>query len=64
MFAALIDWTRQNAPLFFATFSGLAFETLPFLAIGSLVSAIIHVFVPGEFLRRFFPKNRMISILV
>ncbi|MGA2479863.1 MAG: permease [Spirochaetia bacterium] len=60
----MMDWIRQSAPLFFATFSGLAFETLPFLAIGSLVSALIHVFVPGELLQRLFPKNRMISIIL
>lgn len=63
MFVTVTDWLRQNAPLFFATFSGLAFETVPFLAIGSLISSIIHVLVPGEILRRFFPKNKMISIL-
>lgn len=63
MFAVMTDWMRQNASLFFATFSGLAFETLPFLAIGSLISSLIHVFVPGDLLRRLFPKNRMISII-
>src|SRR5208283_3026891 len=63
MFAVMVDWLRQNAPLFFATFSGLAFETLPFLVIGSLLSSLIRVLVPGDFLRRFFPKNKMISIL-
>ncbi|MGA2479946.1 MAG: permease [Spirochaetia bacterium] len=59
----MIDWIRLSAPLFFAAFSGLAFETLPFLAIGSLISALIHVFVPGALLQKFFPKNRMISII-
>lgn len=49
---------------FLMTFSGLAFETVPFLAIGTLLSSIIHVFVPDSMIRRLFPKNRFLSILV
>jgi uncharacterized protein len=54
-----IEWFK----VFVATFAGLAFETLPFLLIGSFLSAIIVVFVPSGFLRRLFPRNRYLSIL-
>jgi uncharacterized protein len=54
-----LEWLK----LFVATFAGLAFETLPFLLIGTFLSAAIAVFVPDGVLRRFFPRNRYLSIL-
>ncbi len=49
---------------FITTLSGLAFETLPFLLIGTSISSAIHVFIPDRALRRFFPKNHVASIFV
>ncbi len=49
---------------FITTLSGLVFETLPFLLIGTSISSAIHVFIPDRALRRFFPKNHVASIFV
>jgi len=63
MLNLLLEWVVRRGPLFLSTFSGLAFETLPFLAIGSLLSSLIHVLIPGKFLQRLFPTNKMASIM-
>lgn len=50
------------SPVFLRNFSGLAFETLPFLLIGSLLSSFISVFVPGETLKRLQTKRAWLGI--
>jgi uncharacterized membrane protein YraQ (UPF0718 family) len=55
---------RGAADVFIATLSGLAFETIPFLLVGTLLSAAIQDFVPDRVIRKLFPKNRYLSILV
>lgn len=57
-------WLQSVSSTFITTLTGLAFETLPFLLIGTFLSSIIHVFVPDRIIRRVFPKNRILSILV
>lgn len=59
-----LAWLDGAWSVFKTTLAGLAFETIPFLLLGSLVSSIIHVFVPDAVLRRIFPRNRLLSILV
>lgn len=49
---------------FATTLTGLAFETIPFLLMGTLLSSLIRVFVPDRAIRRIFPRNRYLSILV
>lgn len=60
----LAAWLRGASSTFVTTLSGLAFETIPFLLMGTLLSALIQSFVPDRSLRRIFPKNRYLSILV
>jgi len=60
----LSAWLYTAWSVFETTLTGLAFETIPFLLLGTLVSSIIHVFVPDTVLRRIFPRNRILSILV
>jgi len=60
----LAAWLRAASSTFVTTLSGLAFETIPFLLMGTLLSALIQSFVPDRSLRRIFPKNRYLSILV
>lgn len=55
---------RRIVLTFTTTLTGLAFETLPFLLIGSVFSSVIHVFLPSGALRRIFPRNPFLSILV
>jgi uncharacterized membrane protein YraQ (UPF0718 family) len=57
-------WLRGASATFTTTLAGLAFETIPFLLMGTLLSAIIQTFVPDRALKRLFPKNRYLSILV
>ncbi len=61
---SLFAWLYTAWGVFETTLTGLAFETIPFLLLGTLVSSIIHVFVPDTVLRRIFPRNRILSILV
>lgn len=49
---------------FTTTLTGLAFETIPFLLMGTLLSSLVRVFVPDSAIRRIFPRNRYLSILV
>jgi hypothetical protein len=55
---------RGAMGIFISTLSGLAFETIPFLLLGTLLSAAIQSFVPDRAIRRAFPKNHYLSILV
>jgi uncharacterized protein len=57
-------WLKGATETFTTTLAGLAFETIPFLLMGTLLSASIQAFVPDRALRRLFPKNRYLSILV
>lgn len=63
MTGLLLDRLAQAGPVFFATFTGLAFETIPFLLIGTTLSSLVHVLVPGEMIRRVFPRNRLLSLM-
>ncbi len=53
-----------SSKIFITTLAGLAFETLPFLLIGTALSSAIHVFVPASFFKRVLPRNRFAAILV
>jgi hypothetical protein len=57
-------WLRAAVGTFTTTISGLAFETIPFLLMGTLLAAAIQAFVPDRALRRLFPRNRLASIAV
>ncbi|HTX73507.1 MAG TPA: permease [Rectinemataceae bacterium] len=57
-------WLQTASNTFMTTLTGLAFETIPFLLLGTFISSCIHVFVPDSTLRRLFPRNRLLSILV
>jgi len=61
---ALPPWIQSASGTFMTTLTGLAFETIPFLLLGTFVSSCIHVFVPDSTLRRLFPRSRILSILV
>ncbi len=59
-----IPWLRAVSATFTTTLAGLAFETIPFLLMGTLLSALIQSFVPDRALRKLFPKNHYLSMLV
>ncbi|MBV9733543.1 MAG: permease, partial [Verrucomicrobia bacterium] len=49
---------------FWFSFLALAFEGLPFVLVGSLISGFIAAFVPSRIITRFLPKNRFLATLV
>jgi uncharacterized protein len=57
-------WLKGASATFTTTLAGLAFETIPFLLMGTLLSSLIQAFVPDRALRRLFPRNHYLSMLV
>lgn len=49
----------ENAHIFSAIVTSIFLEAVPFLAIGSLISAFVDVMVPSERLIRYIPKGRL-----
>ncbi len=49
--------------LFKTLFIGMLLEAMPFVLIGVIVSALLHVFVSEETIRRFIPSNPVLGIL-
>ena len=53
-------FTWQN---FWYSFLALAFEGLPFVLVGSLISGVIAAFVPSKIITAFLPKNGVLATL-
>ncbi|TCT16761.1 hypothetical protein EDC18_10156 [Natranaerovirga pectinivora] len=53
-----------NLSLYGTIFVGLLLEAIPFLLIGSMISALIQVFVSEEWITKWFPKNKTVGFLV
>ncbi|MBB6713962.1 permease [Clostridium gasigenes] len=47
-----------------STFLSIIVESLPFILIGSIISAIIQLFLKEETIKKFLPKNKIISIIL
>lgn len=47
-----------------STFLSIIVEALPFILIGSIISAIIQLFVKEETIEKFLPKNKILSIIL
>lgn len=45
-------------------FTSIFFESLPFLLLGALISAVIETFVSNETICKLFPKNKVLGSLV
>ena len=45
-------------------FTGIVFEGIPFIFIGSLISSFIEVFIPQDIIIKIFSKNKFISMVV
>ena len=59
-----MNWFHFSWQNFWFSFLALAFEGLPFVLVGSLVSGFIAAFVPSRIITRFLPKNRFLATLV
>lgn len=49
---------------FSTVFISIILEALPFILLGSFVSALIQVFVSEEFITRLIPKNRIFALIM
>jgi uncharacterized protein len=58
-----MSWFTFSWPSFLFSFLGLAFEGLPFVLIGSLISGFIAAFVPSRVITRILPKNPFLATL-
>ncbi|MGL5353322.1 MAG: permease [Clostridium sp.] len=47
-----------------STFLSIIVEALPFILIGSIISAIIQLFIKEETIERFLPKNKLLSLVL
>jgi uncharacterized membrane protein YraQ (UPF0718 family) len=59
-----MSWFRFSWQNFWFSFLALAFEGLPFVLVGSLISGFIAAFVPSRVITRLLPKNRLLATLV
>jgi len=59
-----MSWFNFSWQNFWFSFLALAFEGLPFVLVGSLISGFIAAFVPSRVITRFLPKNRFLATLV
>ena len=59
-----MTWFSFHFSDFALSFLSIIFEGIPFLLLGSLVSGAVEVFVPGEAITRWLPKNYAAAIVV
>jgi len=59
-----MSWFNFSWQNFWYSFLALAFEGLPFVLIGSLISGFIAAFIPSRAITRFLPKNRFLATFV
>lgn len=45
------------------TFASILFDALPFLLAGSFVSALLHIYIKDEHVRRYAPRNKLYGVL-
>src|SRR6516162_9148698 len=58
-----MSWFTFSWQNFFYSFLALAFEGLPFVLVGSLISGAIAAFVPSRMITGFLPKNAFLATL-
>jgi uncharacterized protein len=58
-----MSWFSFSWQNFWFSFLALAFEGLPFLVAGSLISGVVAVFVPSSRVNRFLPGNPFLATL-
>ena len=61
--AAVMDKGVAELQRFSVTTLSLVVEALPFLLIGSVLSALVHVYVSEKTLLRLLPRNRFLAVL-
>ena len=59
-----MSWFSFSWQNFWFSYLALAFEGLPFVLVGALVSGVIAAFVPSRTITRFLPKNHLLANLM
>jgi uncharacterized membrane protein YraQ (UPF0718 family) len=59
-----MSWFSFSWQDFWFSYLALAFEGLPFVMVGALVSGVIAAFVPSRMITRFLPKNHLLANLM
>jgi uncharacterized membrane protein YraQ (UPF0718 family) len=59
-----MSWFTFSWQSFLFSFLGLAFEGLPFVLVGSLISGGIAAFVPSHVITRLLPKNAFLATMI
>ena len=59
-----MSWFSFSWQNFWFSYLALAFEGLPFVLVGALVSGAIAAFVPSRTITRFLPKNHLLANLM
>lgn len=54
----------ETFKIWVSTFLSIIVEALPFILIGSIISAIIQLFVKEETIEKFLPRNKILSIIL
>lgn len=56
--------SSETFKIWVSTFLSIIVEALPFILIGSIISAIIQLFVKEETIEKFLPSNKILSIIL
>ncbi len=59
-----MSWFSFSWQNFWFSYLALAFEGLPFVLVGAVVSGVIAAFVPSRVITRFLPKNHLLANLM
>jgi uncharacterized protein len=55
---------NHYAEVFSSTFIAVFLEASPFLALGALLSAIVEIYLPDDFIGKYLPEGRLLGLLV
>jgi uncharacterized membrane protein YraQ (UPF0718 family) len=55
---------NQYAEVFSSTFIAVFIEASPFLLLGALLSTLVEIYLPDDFIGKYHPKGRLLGLLV
>jgi len=55
---------NQYAELFSSTFIAVFLEASPFLVLGALLSTLVEIYLPDDFIGKYLPRGRLLGLLV
>jgi len=55
---------NQYAEIFSSTFIAVFLEASPFLVLGALLSTLVEIYLPDDFIGKYLPRGRLLGLLV